>query len=64
MTKSTKVKAGNPEANQLDSEVVQFRAKFEDSSPLDEIIQYGACKMLQAAIDASQEWVTGSIGAS
>ena len=52
MTKSTKVTASNPEANQGDSEVVQFRAEFDERSPLDQIVQDGARKMLQDAIEA------------
>lgn len=47
MTKSTKVTASNPAANQVDSEVVQFRAEFDERSPLDQIVQDGARKMLQ-----------------
>ena len=52
MTKSTKVTASNPAANQVDSEVVQFRAEFDERSPLDQIVQDGARKMLQDAIEA------------
>ena len=52
MTKSTKVTASNPEANQVDPEVVQFRAEFDERSPLDQIVQDGARKMLQDAIEA------------
>ena len=36
----------------LDPEVLAFRASFEAASPLDEIIQEGARRMLQAAIEA------------
>ena len=52
MTKSTKVTASNPAANQVDPEVVQFRAEFDERSPLDQIVQDGARKMLQDAIEA------------
>ena len=52
MTKSTKVTASNSEANQVDPEVVQFRAEFDERSPLDQIVQDGARKMLQDAIEA------------
>ena len=53
MTKSTKVTASNPAANQVDPEVVQFRAEFDERSPLDQIVQDGARKMLQDAIEAA-----------
>jgi putative transposase len=36
----------------LDPEVVEFRAQFGRTSPLDEIVRGGAQRMLQAAIDA------------
>jgi len=36
----------------LDPEVVEFRAQFGQTSPLDEIVRGGAQRMLQAAIDA------------
>ena len=52
MTKSTKEITENPEADQLDPEVVAFRAQFEERSALDEIVCDGARKMLQAAIEA------------
>lgn len=51
MTQSTKEIAGNPEVIQLDSEVVGFRAQFDDCSPLDEIVRDGARRMLQSAIE-------------
>ena len=35
-----------------DSEVLDFRANFEDRSPLDELIRAGARRMLQSAIEA------------
>jgi putative transposase len=58
MSQSTKSKQQLPAVNQLDSEVVQFRAQFEQSSPLDEIVREGAQSMLQAAIESEvQEYV-------
>ena len=58
MSQSTKSKQQLPVVNQLDSEVVQFRAQFEPSSPLDEIVREGAQGMLQAAIESEvQEYV-------
>lgn len=36
----------------LDPEVLAFRANFESRSPLDELVREGARRMLQAAIDA------------
>ena len=51
MTKSTKEIVVNPEVEQIDPEVVDFRANFDDRSPLDEIVRDGARKMLQAAIE-------------
>jgi len=35
----------------VDSEVLQFRAQFEQRSPLDQLVRDGAQKMLQAAIE-------------
>lgn len=55
MTKSTKEIASNPEANQIDSEVLEFRAEFDGRSCLDGIVQEGARKMLQEAIEAEVE---------
>ena len=52
MSQVTKSKRPVPAVNQLDSEVVQFRAQFEQSSPLDEIVREGAQNMLQAAIES------------
>ncbi|TWU61725.1 Transposase, Mutator family [Crateriforma conspicua] len=37
---------------QIDPEVVCFRAQFDQKSPLDEIVREGARRMLQSAIDA------------
>ena len=36
----------------LDPEVVSFRARFDQKSPLDELVREGARRMLQSAIDA------------
>ena len=52
MTKSTKVITSNPEADQIDPEVLEFRAEFDGRSSLDGIVQEGAQKMLQDAIEA------------
>lgn len=41
-----------PEGPELDPEVLAFRAQFDQRSPLDELVQEGARRMLQAAIDA------------
>ena len=52
MNKTTTTKQTVPAPESLDSEVLQFRAQFDQRSPLDEIIRRGAQEMLQAAIDA------------
>lgn len=41
-----------PVDEQLDPEVVSFRAQFDQKSPLDELVREGARRMLQSAIDA------------
>ena len=51
MSKVTKAQGLNPESRTVDSEVVAFRAQFESRSTLDEIVQDGAQRMLQAAIE-------------
>lgn len=51
MTKSTATTKTNPAPEALDSEVLQFRAQFDEKSPLDEIVRQGAQQMLQAAIE-------------
>ena len=51
MSKVTKTQGLNPESRTVDSEVVAFRAQFESRSTLDEIVQDGAQRMLQAAIE-------------
>ena len=52
MSKVTKTRRINLEAETVDSEVLAFRAQFESRSPLDQIVQDGAQRMLQAAIEA------------
>ncbi|MFZ0627394.1 MAG: IS256 family transposase [Acidimicrobiia bacterium] len=39
----------------VDHEVLEFRANFEQRSPLDELVREGARRMLQTAIDAEVE---------
>jgi hypothetical protein len=46
MSQVKKSKRQVPAVNQLDSEVVAFRAQFEPSSPLDEIVRQGAQSLL------------------
>jgi len=55
MSKSTTDRHDVPASDQLDPEVLAFRQQFGDRSPLDEIVQEGARRMLQAAIDAEVE---------
>ena len=45
-------RAAVPVGEQLDPEVISFRAQFDQRSPLDEIVREGARRMLQSAIDA------------
>ena len=52
MSKATTTSHRGPAAEAVDSEVVAFRAQFDERSPLDEIVRRGAQEMLQAAIDA------------
>ena len=44
-----------PVDQQLDPEVISFRAQFDQKSPLDELVREGARRMLQSAIDAEVE---------
>ena len=44
-----------PVEEQLDAEVLSFRAQFDERSPLDELVHEGARRMLQSAIDAEVE---------
>ncbi|QDU94487.1 hypothetical protein Pla8534_22780 [Lignipirellula cremea] len=55
MNQSTTDRRSISVADELDSEVVDFRQQFEGRSALDELIREGARKMLQAAIDAEVE---------
>ena len=52
MSQSTKAGSATPVDEQIDPEVLEFRAQFESRSPLDELIREGARRMLQTAIDA------------
>jgi putative transposase len=52
MNKTTTNTRKSPAGEQPDPEVLAFRQQFDERSPLDEIIQEGARRMLQAAIDA------------
>jgi len=55
MTKATTSTKKVPAPASLDAEVLQFRAEFEERSPLDGIVRRGAQEMLQAAIDTEVE---------
>lgn len=55
MRQTTKRDVPEPEAEQLDPDVVEFRKQFEQRSPLDQIVREGAQRMLQAAIDCEVE---------
>ena len=52
MTKTKTDRQDVPVDEQLDAEVISFRAQFDQRSPLDEIVREGARRMLQSAIDA------------
>jgi transposase-like protein len=52
MTQTTVTTKKVPAPESLDAEVVQFRAQFDQKSPLDEIVRRGAQEMLQTAIEA------------
>ena len=58
MRKVTTQRVTNPEV-ELDSEVLAFRAQFEEQSPLDEIVRAGAQRMLQTAIEAEVDQFLG-----
>ncbi len=63
MSKVTKAQRINPEVESVDSEVVAFRAQFDSRSSLDQIVQDGAQRMLQAAIEAEvDEFLTEHAG--
>ena len=55
MNQSKADRLSNPVDDQLESEVVSFRAQFDRKSPLDELVLEGARRMLQSAIDAEVE---------
>ena len=52
MNKSKADRRSMPVDQKEDSEVVAFRQQFGERSPLDELVQEGARRMLQSAIDA------------
>jgi len=52
MTKTKTDRRSTPVDQTIDSEVVAFRQQFDERSPLDQLVQEGARKMLQEAIDA------------
>ena len=52
MVKATTARELNPDADQVDPEVIAFRAQFDEQSPLDELVRLGAQRMLQSAIEA------------
>jgi hypothetical protein len=55
VTKTKTDRADVPVDEQVDPEVISFRAQFDQRSPLDEIVKEGARRMLQTAIDAEVE---------
>lgn len=55
MTKSKTDRTDVPVGQPVDPEVISFRAQFDQRSPLDEIVEEGARRMLQTAIDAEVE---------
>ena len=59
MRQTTTATHAAPVDEAVDAEVLEFRANFEASSPLDELVREGARRMLQAAIDAEvDEFIT------
>lgn len=52
MNKSKTDRRSMPVDQEVDSEVIAFRQQFGERSPLDELVQEGARRMLQSAIDA------------
>ena len=52
MTKAAATAKKVPASEGVDAEVLQFRAEFDEKSPLDEILRRGAQEMLQSAIEA------------
>lgn len=55
MSKTTTATHSAPVDEQMDTEVLEFRANFDTRSPIDELVREGARRMLQAAIDAEVE---------
>jgi len=55
MSKATTTTKKDPAPESLDAELLQFRAQFEEKSPLDQIVRQGAREMLHTAIDAEVE---------
>jgi|GEM_PF-4450275 len=55
MSQSKTVRQAKPLDDQLDPEVISFRAQLNQKSPLDELVREGARRMLQSAIDADVE---------
>jgi len=51
MNKVTQAAGKNPEVDQADAEVIQFRSQFDQASPLDQLVREGAQQMLQSAIE-------------
>lgn len=49
---SSPSRTSNEVTEPIDAEVLEFRANFEQRSPLDELVREGARRMLQTAIDA------------
>lgn len=52
MSKATTVRDLNPDTDQVDQGVIQFRTPPEEQSPLDELVRLGAQRMLQSALEA------------
>ena len=52
----------NPDTDQVDQGVIQFRTPPEEQSPLDELVRLGAQRMLQSALEAEvQEFLENTI---
>lgn len=59
MDQSTKLPNAIPETNSFDPQAVPFRGQFGEVSPLDELVQEGARRMLQAALEAEVDAFLG-----
>ncbi len=55
MIKRTTKRQTLPVDQEVDSEVLAFRAQFDDQSPIDQMVREGARRMLQSAIDSEVE---------